>query len=81
MANYTKGHLYIVDVMRDKHYTEAEARAYIQGVKDSAAPELYEALKAVRQGYEDSKPNENHIKIRTSPDPRHSRSHYYETFR
>lgn len=42
---YTKGKLTSLDVMKDKHYSFIEAEAYIQGIKDSGASDLYEALK------------------------------------
>ena len=45
MSQYTKGELKTTEIMQEKSYTWLEARAYIQGVKDSATQEMYEACK------------------------------------
>lgn len=52
MAEFTisKKDLTVIDVMREHHYTEPEARAYICGVNDSGASKLYEALRVGIEG-------------------------------
>ena len=45
----TKGKLTSLDVMTDKQYSFIEAEAYIQGIKDSGAPDLYKALKETKE--------------------------------
>ncbi len=48
MNNCTKGELTSLNVMEDKHYSFIEAEAYLLGIKDSGASDLYEALKEVK---------------------------------